>query len=128
MKMREQILLNCISVAGGGIIGALARYGLSFINQPGKPWGTLLVNIAGCLIMGLVARWIERGIISSGTRLFLGVGFLGALTTFSTFSYEILDFLQKRQLGAAFIYIIASLFGTIAAVYSGYIIARLIWK
>jgi CrcB protein len=126
--MREQILLNCLCVAGGGVVGALARYGLSFINQPGRPWGTLLVNIAGCLIMGFVARWIERGVISSSTRLFLGVGFLGALTTFSTFSYEILDYMQKRQISAAFIYIIASLFGAVAAVYCGYIIARLIWK
>ncbi len=86
------------------------------------------MNIAGCLVMGLVARWIERGVISPGIRLFLGVGLLGALTTFSTFSYEILDYLQKRQVAAAFIYIIASLFGVIVAVYCGYILARLIWK
>ncbi len=126
--MREQIIMNCLYVAGGGVIGALARYGLSFINQPGKPWGTLLVNVAGCLVMGFVARWIERGVISSGTRLFLGVGLLGALTTFSTFSYEILDYLQRRQISSAFIYIIVSLAGAITAVFCGYIIARLIWK
>ena len=86
----------------GGGVGALARYvlstwvgarlGLEF------PWGTLVVNVVGSFIIGLVmVLSLERGIVSPEVRLLLTTGFCGGLTTFSTFSYETLALMRSEQ-------------------------------
>ena len=79
-------------VAAGGALGALCRHRVSLwcADRFGKafPYGTLLVNVSGSLLMGLLAGCWQRWGTSSAAALFAGAGFLGALTTFSTFSMD----------------------------------------
>ena len=88
-------------VALGGALGALARYGISgwVYDRMGEsfPWGTLVVNLVGCLALGLVIRWLQVSALSPEVRPFLTIGVLGAFTTFSTFSYETVALLQEGQ-------------------------------
>ncbi|WP_333594418.1 fluoride efflux transporter CrcB [Anaerospora hongkongensis] len=100
-------MLEIILVAVGGGIGATTRYltsnwaaarfGAEF------PMGTLLVNVVGCFIIGVfMALTTERLSVSPYWRLFIAVGFLGGLTTFSSFSYETLRLLQEADIMRAF--------------------------
>jgi CrcB protein len=88
-------------VALGGALGALARYGISgwVYDRLGEafPWGTFVVNVLGCLLLGLVIRWLQVSSVSPGLRPFLTIGLLGAFTTFSTFSFETVALLQEGQ-------------------------------
>ncbi|MCL7958868.1 MAG: fluoride efflux transporter CrcB [marine benthic group bacterium] len=88
-------------VALGGALGALARYGISgwVYDRMGEnfPWGTLIVNLVGCLALGMVIRWLQVSAVSPEVRPFLTIGVLGAFTTFSTFSYETVALLQEGQ-------------------------------
>ena len=88
-------------VALGGALGALARYGISgwVYDRMGEnfPWGTLAVNLVGCLALGLVIRWLQVSAVAPEVRPFLTIGVLGAFTTFSTFSYETVALLQEGQ-------------------------------
>ena len=88
-------------VALGGALGALARYGISgwVYDRMGEnfPWGTLVVNLVGCLALGLVIRWLQVSAVAPEVRPFLTIGVLGAFTTFSTFSYETVALLQEGQ-------------------------------
>lgn len=126
MKSYLPILL----VAVGGALGALARYGLSGWVQGsriGFPTGTLVVNLLGCLIMGMLARWIDRGIAGPELRLALGIGLLGALTTFSTFSLDALRLWQHHSPGSALLYVAVSVVGCLALVALGYLATRALW-
>lgn len=87
------MLQKMLLIALAGALGTLARYGLGGAVQrfsgEGLPWGTLLVNVLGCFLFGLV--WTlaeERLVISSDTRVIMLGGFMGAFTTFSTFIFE----------------------------------------
>jgi fluoride exporter len=90
-------------IAGGGAIGALARYGLGGVVQkwagPGFPWGTVGVNLLGCFLFGLATTFLisDRFALDARWRLFVLVGFMGAFTTFSTFAYETVELMQKSQ-------------------------------
>ncbi len=86
----------------GGFIGAISRYGLSgFVQRAFNgsfPLGTLVVNVAGCLVIGAAMCLVEqRQFFSPNARLLLMIGFLGSLTTFSTVGYETFAFLRDRQ-------------------------------
>ncbi len=90
--------MKTLAVMAGGAAGALLRYWISgWITQLGRqspmPWGTLTVNVAGSALLGLLMGTVVGGrlIVPPPLRLFLGVGLLGALTTFSTFSYEAVE-------------------------------------
>lgn len=85
--------MNLVWIVIGGSLGALSRYGatLLFTRLFGTsfPYGTLAVNLSGCFLIGLVLGLAERGaIVSPAVRLFFVTGFLGALTTFSTYAWE----------------------------------------
>ena len=93
--------LRILLIAIAGAIGAVSRYGLSsFIsNQFGEKFalGTLAVNVIGCFLIGFVMHLaLSTDIISEQTRIAVTVGFLGALTTFSTFGYETLKYIDDR--------------------------------
>ncbi len=94
-------------LALAGAMGTLARYGLGgAVQRLGDvqfPIGTAVVNIAGCLIFGLVWSWSEgRLSVDSSTRVVIFIGFFGAFTTFSSFAYETAALLQDAQWLAAF--------------------------
>ena len=108
-------------VALGGALGALARYGMSgwVYDRMGEsfPWGTLVVNLVGCLVLGVAIRWLQVTALAPEVRPFLTIGLLGAFTTFSTFSYETVALLQEGQWLRAGLYVGASVaLGLIAMV------------
>lgn len=82
-----------LCVGAGSFVGGIARYGLTRWVSAGSfthlPLGTMVVNVAGCLFIGLLYGWFERAdVLSPEWRLFLTVGFCGGFTTFSTFVHE----------------------------------------
>ena len=98
--MNQAITLGFIAM--GGAVGACSRYLISewcaAVFGRGFPYGTLTVNILGSLLMGILAAAIEQGVIASAPwRQIIGLGFLGALTTFSTFSMDNVSLLQQGE-------------------------------
>jgi fluoride exporter len=97
--MWEHPLTKIALVMIGGSMGALCRYGISLLSVrlfgTGFPWGTLLVNLGGCFLIGLSFALADRSaLMNPSARLFFVTGFLGALTTFSTFGYETFSAIQ----------------------------------
>jgi CrcB protein len=119
--------LQIVAVAVGAAIGALARWlaGLWLNAQwSGFPLGTLLVNCVGGLLIGMALAWFERT-PNELLRLLLVTGFLGGLTTFSSFSGESLVLLHRGQFVLAFGHSAAHLLGSLAFAALGYwIVAR----
>ncbi len=121
--------MELIGIAAGGALGALCRYLLGNIiaRNIGSvlPWGTFVVNIAGCFFMGvLMTLIVERQLLPAAWRLFLCVGFLGGFTTFSSFGYEGVTLLLQGKLAVALGYIGASSFLGLVAVGAGVLVAR----
>jgi CrcB protein len=113
-----------LSISIGAVIGALSRYFL--IGFTGKllgtsfPWGTLLVNVLGSLLMGiLVELFALKWSASQEVRALLTVGLLGAFTTFSTFSLDVALLIQKGENISAFTYSLASVILSVAALFAG---------
>ena len=109
------------AIFAGGVLGAIARAELVVaLPQHGTqwPWGTFLVNIAGAFLLGyFVTRLQERLPLSAYRRPFLGTGFCGALTTFSTMQLELLEMLDAGHVALAAAYALVSLaagFGAVA--------------
>lgn len=122
-----------IYVALGGALGASGRYLLGHLAfrvfGPGYPWGTLFANLIGGFFMGMVVGWLaHRGstLIGGGAnlRLFLAVGGLGGFTTFSAFSLETLQMLERKTYGLAAGYVSASVVFSVLAVWIGLMLAR----
>ena len=116
-----------IQVALGGALGATARYltGLAAVRAigPGLPWGTLIVNIAGSFLMGiLVVMLAQFG--SNRFAPFLMTGLLGGFTTFSAFSLDAVTLYERGAVGAAALYVSASVVLSLAAIAAGLILAR----
>ena len=89
------------------------------------PWGTLSVNVIGCLLIGVAFHWFEaRGELASPWRVAVIGGFLGGFTTFSAFGIETFELLRSGQPGWALGYVAASLGLGILAVAGGFVIAR----
>src|SRR3954470_10326812 len=114
---------NLLIVMLGGALGAGARHLVGSLALarfgPGFPWATLTVNLAGGLLMGLLAGWLVRAGGSEATRLFFAVGILGGFTTFSAFSLETYLMLERGQYGIAAAYILASVIGAVALLFLG---------
>ena len=117
--------MNHLLVVGlGGFLGAIARYTLSGLVQErfqGQfPVGTLLVNVLGCLAIGALMTLVEdRHLFGPEMRLFLMIGFLGSMTTFSTFGYETVEFLRSGQIVWAFTIVAAQVVLGLGAVILG---------
>jgi CrcB protein len=122
-----------LMAAMGGAIGASARYlvgigTLRFIG-PGFPWGTLIVNVVGSLIMGLlIASFALRFSVSNEVRTFLVTGALGGFTTFSAFSLDFAVLMERKAQGLALAYLGASVALSILALIAGLYIARTIFQ
>jgi len=124
-------MIRYILVAMGGMLGAVARYGLagwiSNATQGRFPYGTLAVNLTGSFVIGFfLTLALERFTWSPELRLLFTVGFLGAFTTFSTFSYETVELLREGAYAMAAVNMGASLFGCLAATFAGIMLAKLI--
>ncbi len=125
---------NILILGLGGFFGAVSRYLLSSYVQNlfkpnGFPYGTLAVNIIGCFILGLLTYLAgAKGLLDANTRLFLMVGFIGAFTTFSTFSVESAALFQNGQGIAGWLNIFGSNLLGIMFVFVGQAIAAQIWK
>lgn len=125
--------MHWLIVALGGALGAMARYGTQLLMNGwlGKGWplGTLTVNVIGSALMGLFYVWVvERGLfgqaLTEETRLLVMVGFLGALTTFSTFSLETLLLMQSGEWLRAGLNVVLNVLVCLAAVWLGVVAAR----
>jgi fluoride exporter len=115
------------AVALGAAAGALARWfaGLKLnAHWAGFPLGTLFVNCVGGLLIGAALAWFAR-VPNEMLRLLLVTGFLGGLTTFSSFSGESLMLLQRGQHGMALAHSAAHLFGSLACAAAGYAALKL---
>lgn len=113
----------------GGGFGAVARHlsGMAIMRAagPGFPWGTMAVNIAGSLAMGLLIAWLARRSAGDNElRLLLASGFLGGFTTFSAFSLDAVTLYERGALTAAAAYVIASVTVSILALFGGLWLAR----
>lgn len=92
---------------------------------PAFPWGTLAVNAGGCFALGVLMGLVEaRGAVGAEWRLFLGIGALGSLTTFSTFGYETVELVRRSELGLAAGSVAGNLVIGVAAVVAGNALAR----
>jgi CrcB protein len=122
-----------LMAAMGGAIGASARYlvgvGALRLIGTGFPWGTLIVNIAGSLIMGLmIETFTLRYSVSNEFRTFLATGVLGGFTTFSAFSLDFAVLMERKAQGLAVIYLGASVGLSVLALFAGLYIARIIYQ
>ena len=126
--MLPDTIRNIIAVGAGSFIGGIARYLVSLAMKgisKGFPWATLLVNLLGCLIIGLLWGFLSRNASESTSwGLFLTVGLCGGFTTFSTLSKEALTMLQTGQIWGFASYIALSILAGITLVALGYYIGR----
>lgn len=120
--------MNLLLVMAGGAVGAGARYltgrwALAAFG-PGWPWGTLIANVAGGLLMGVLAGTLARVSAGEPWRLLIGVGVLGGYTTFSSFTLETVTMAQHGGLGSAAAYVAASVALSIGALLAGLLLVR----
>lgn len=124
--MSHMNIWHWLIIGVGGGIGAMGRFALStYINRlhgSFYPWGTFLVNVLGCFIMGLafVFFTLKYPHLPMGWRGFVMVGLLGAFTTFSSFALEALTLLQQQHYTLALLYMFASVIICMIAVTIGY--------
>ncbi len=121
--------MQLLVIGLGGFVGALARHGLADVVQRGFPArfpaGTLVVNLLGCLAIGLAMGVFEqRAHVAETTRLLVLTGFLGSFTTFSTFGWGTFGLLREGHVGLALLNVGGHLLLGLAAVGLGYAAAR----
>ena len=122
---------HLLFIALGGAGGALARHWLGTLvhsaAQSHFPWGTLMVNVLGSFAIGVAYILIvERGAVHPDWRSITMIGFLGAFTTFSTFSLETLALYESGQAGLALVYVTASVLTCLLSAWAGMAIMRLV--
>ena len=122
------MLNGLIFVMLGGAVGAGLRFGVSVwaLQAFGGnfPWGTLIVNLVGGLLMGLLAGAVLREGAGVPVHLLVGTGILGGFTTFSAFSLETAALVEGGQIGAALAYALASVIGSVLLLFMGLWLGR----
>jgi len=121
--------MSLLWIAVGGALGALSRYGLSGWTYGAfgsrLPWGTLAVNLVGCFLLGLLTELALRtGWVSAEIRSAVAIGFLGSLTTFSTFAVETWREIERGDWLAALANTLLNTVGGLALVIAGVVAAR----
>ncbi|WP_418792163.1 fluoride efflux transporter CrcB [Phosphitispora sp. TUW77] len=123
--------MDFVAVGIAGFLGAVARFALSKIFRYGFfgifPFGTLFINLTGCFVLGffltLTLQYLK---ITPRLRLAFGTGFLGAYTTFSTFTVDSLKLIKSNQLFLAMVYILGTSVGSVIFAWLGVSLSRLI--
>jgi CrcB protein len=133
-----KLLIQSLLVTSGSAIGGLARWGISLAAAKwlgtAFPWGTLIINLTGCLLLGWFSTFIGERVVADKVpwlhaddwRLMVAVGFAGAYTTFSTFELEADGLLRRGDGLAAVTYLFGSVFVGLLAVRAGILLAH--WK
>jgi CrcB protein len=115
------MILVCIAV--GGALGALARYAVGgwVYSWAGAelPWDTALINVSGSFLIGFILQYLSATSAAPEWRAFLAIGFLGAYTTFSTFSYETIALVRSGEWQRALLYVFGSVVLSLAATVAG---------
>ncbi len=123
-------IVNLLIVGGGSCLGGMSRFLVSKAIQTVChnvfPWGTFLVNVIGCFIIGLIYGFLDKGgVMSEGMRLFLTVGFCGGFTTFSTFIHENYLLFNGNEHLTLLLYVVGSALVGFLMVYLAYYLTRL---
>ncbi|TXR96580.1 fluoride efflux transporter CrcB [Streptomyces sp. col6] len=123
--------MTWLLVIAGAAVGAPLRYltdrAVQSRHDTVFPWGTFTVNMAGCLVLGLLTGAVAAGAASSHLQLLLGTGFCGALTTYSTFSYETLRLAEDGARLYAVANVVASVVMGLGAAFAGVTLAEALW-
>ena len=120
-----------VMIAIGGSLGAIARYEVATMIQArvpaGFPWGTFVVNVSGCLVMGLATTLLtERLVVNPAWRFLVPVGFIGAYTTFSTFELEAFRANTESAWLVGGAYVVGSVVAGYLALWVGVVAARVV--
>lgn len=125
---------NALLIGAGGFIGSVFRYWLSsYVQQLSKsvsfPYGTLAVNLLGCLVIGVLAQLADsRGVFTPEARAFVFIGILGGFTTFSSFGNETINLFRGSENLEGIANVTAHIVLGLGAVWLGRVIAALLWK
>ncbi|MDG9690978.1 fluoride efflux transporter CrcB [Streptomyces mutabilis] len=123
--------MNWLLVMAGAMAGAPLRYLTDRAVQARHdgvfPWGTFTVNVVGCLILGTLTGAATHGAASDSLRLLVGTGFCGALTTYSTFSYETVRLAEKGARFLAAANVVAGVVAGLGAAFLGAAVADALW-
>jgi CrcB protein len=132
----QAMLISFLIVGAGGAIGAMARFGMTMAmlrHSNVMPLGTLLSNVLGCFLMGIVVQMLVRvswfaegGIVTDHNRLLFAVGFCGAFTTLSALVLEMSTMMQRNDVSLAFAYLVITLVGGFAAFHGGAVLLKLL--
>lgn len=129
VHLLSSVMKTYLYIAVGAVAGAIARYQLGiWVTQwrgtsAGFPWGTLLVNVSGSLLLGFLFRSFRSGLDNRPLQALLGTGFCGAYTTFSTFSLETINLMIESHTPTALLYAGISMVMAPAACFAGYLLA-----
>jgi fluoride exporter len=127
-------MTRILLIGAGGFVGSILRYALSGLVQDAArdsffPYGTLAVNVLGCLAIGVLGELAEaRGAFGVETRALLVVGLLGGFTTFSAFGNETMQLLRGAERVLAAANVLANVILGLAAVHVGRVAAQLVWR
>jgi CrcB protein len=117
--------VNYVWVGVAGALGAVTRYAIGLAIGPERfPWVTLAINVTGSFALTFLITFAAERYLSTSLVTAIAVGFLGAYTTFSTFSHETFVLAHTGRGGTAAIYVVVSVLGGLAAAWGGYELAR----
>ena len=123
--------MNWVLVVVGAMVGAPLRYltdrAVQTRHDSVFPWGTFAVNVTGCLILGTLTGAVSAGVAGSHLQLLVGTGLCGALTTYSTFSYETLRLTETGAGLYAAVNVVGSVTAGLGAAFVGVSIAEALW-
>lgn len=123
--------MSWLLVIAGAVVGAPLRYltdrAVQARHDTVFPWGTFTVNVAGCLILGVLTGALTYGAASHPLQLLIGTGLCGTLTTYSTFSYETLRLAESGARFFALVNVVASVIAGLGAVFLGVALSEAVW-
>lgn len=112
-------------VAIAGAVGSVLRYLVAgAVNARAEPWGTVIVNVLGAFVLGVLVGWFGRRAVPVELRTALGVGLLGGFTTFSAWAVETIDLAARDRMGLALVNVVVPVVAGIAAAVVGVAVGR----